>query len=272
MRSTLQPLKGGILLILCVLLLIQLSSCSKTYKEALFKAPTDINADTIKSLYVVNSLDENTGSYRIKPFDMLSIREISSISNIAPDADKATAAALAPIIYKVDENGFIGMPALGNVQIGGLTRQQAREKIEGLYKADCQGCPGIRNAVIEISIINLKVTMLGEFVKQGNFMLEKENTSLIEVIGEAGGITPRANPKKLKIIRGNQANPEIIYVNLTDINTLASNRLTLRNNDIIYLEPQPVFTKGDKLQSVANIAQPIFLFINTALILYNLTK
>jgi polysaccharide biosynthesis/export protein len=121
-------------------------------------------------------------------------------------------------------------------------------------------------------VVNLKVTVLGEFTKQGNFLLEKENTTLIDIIGEAGGITARANPKTVKIIRGNRQSPEIIYVNLKDINSLANPKLILQNDDIIYMEPQGIYGTGERVQSFSTILQPVLLILNTALIIYNFTR
>ncbi|HEY0896663.1 MAG TPA: SLBB domain-containing protein, partial [Sphingobacteriaceae bacterium] len=155
----------------------------------------------------------------------------------------------------------------GTLPIAGMSRKEASYKIQSLYKQTL-----LKDPIIDISVINLKVTVLGEFTRQGNFLLEKENTSLIDIIGEAGGITSRANPKSLKIIRGDRLNPEIIYVNLKDINSLSNPKLILRNNDIIYMEPQGIYGTGERVQNFSTILQPVLLILNTALIIYNFTR
>ncbi|RZJ79264.1 MAG: hypothetical protein EOO47_11330 [Flavobacterium sp.] len=130
----------------------------------------------------------------------------------------------------------------------------------------------LKDPIIDLSVVNLKVTLLGEFSKQGNFLLERENTTLIDIIGEAGGITKTADPKSLKIIRGDRSNPELIYVNLSDINSLASKKLTLQNNDIIILQQTRAAEKAEKIQNYNNIIQPVMIVFNLAILVFTLTR
>jgi len=113
---------------------------------------------------------------------------------------------------------------------------------------------------------------LGEFNKKGNFLLERENTNLIDILGEAGGITKTADPKTLKIIRGDKANPEIIYVNLNEVNSLASKKLVLQNNDIIYIQSTKGAALSERLQSFNSIIQPLLVIVNLAVLIFTLSK
>ncbi|RNL51118.1 SLBB domain-containing protein [Pedobacter jejuensis] len=143
---------------------------------------------------------------------------------------------------------------------------------KGPIKQLVAGLKLLKNPIIELNIVNLKVTLLGEFSKQGNFFIERENTTLIDIIGEAGGITKTADPKTLKIIRGDRNHPEIIYVNLSDINSLASKKLVLQNNDIIILQPTKSAALSEKLTSVNNVIQPILVVVNLGILILSLTR
>ena len=156
---------------------------------------------------------------------------------------------------------------LGAVLVAGLSRKEAIEKIQNSYKKTL-----LKDPIIELSIVNLKVTLLGEFSTQGEFLLEDDETTLIDIIGRAGGLKETADPKSVKIVRGNRANPEIIYVNLQNINSLASPRLKLQNDDIIYIEPTGISNASQKIQSISSILQPVLLVVNFALLIYNFTK
>jgi polysaccharide export outer membrane protein len=151
--------------------------------------------------------------------------------------------------------------------VAGLSRREATAKIEAIYKEKLLPDP-----IIDLSIVNLKVTLLGEFNKQGNFLLERDNTTLIDIIGEAGGITKTADPKTCKIIRGDRSNPEIIYVNLNDINSLASKKLTLQNNDIIVLQTTKGAALSERLQRFNNIVQPLLVVVNLAVLIFTISR
>jgi len=243
---------------------ISTCSCSKQYHNALFKSDLPINVDTIKTVHVINDKGASNEKYRIKANDALSIRNIQDDSFLSATFESKGGAAN---IFRVEDDGMVILPVINAVSVVGLTRKEASDKIQALYKKNL-----LKDPLIELTVLNLKVTLFGEFGSQGNFLLEKENTSLIDIIGLAGGITPRANPKTLKIIRGDRSNPEIIYVNLRNINSLASPKLILQNNDILYIEPLPIYNTSERLQSVSIVLQPLVLIVSTALILLNFTK
>lgn len=268
-------------LVYFLLLAVFITSCAARKEHALFNAPSDIVTDTIKHVYVVNDQGISDAYYKIKINDMLAIRNVqnfefgatagSGISNQSTVNSSAGSQAGGNIqnvlSYPVEPDGMVNLPAIGKVEVVGLTRREAAIKIQDLYKTKL-----LKDPIIELSVVNLKVTLLGEFSKQGNFLLERDNTNLIDIIGEAGGISKNADPKSLKIIRGDRAHPEIIYVNLNDINSLASKKLVLQNNDIIVLQQTKSSAVSDKLQSFNNILQPVLVVVNLAVLIFTVTR
>ena len=269
------PQKRFFALIAVLFFAVLLSSCAIRSNHSLFNAPSDMVTDTIKQVYVVN--DQGLGDlyYRIKPNDLLAVQNVqnpefgavggasTSSVNIGASSTKSASAQS----FVVDLDGKVNLPAIGKVEVMGLTRREAAAKLQHLFKEKL-----LKDPIIEVNVVNLKVTLLGEFAKQGNFLLEKDNTTLIDILGEAGGINKTADPKTLKIIRGDRANPEIIYVNLNNINSLASKKLILQNNDIIYLQPTKSAAFNDKMQSIGNFIQPILVIVNVALLIFSITK
>ncbi|RBQ10016.1 polysaccharide biosynthesis/export family protein [Pedobacter miscanthi] len=267
--------------VLCLIVVCLIfSSCSVRKQRTLFNSPTDIVTDTIKQVYVVNDQGISDGYYKIKVNDQLAIRNVQNFEFGATTSQTSSTAATNNtnqnagsgsiqnvLSYPVELDGTVNLPAIGKVQVEGLTRRDAAAKIQDLYKTKL-----LKDPIIELSVVNLKVTLLGEFSKQGNFFIEKENTTLIDIIGEAGGITKTADPKTLKIIRGDRAHPELIYVNLNDINSLASKKLILQNHDIIVLQPTKSSAASDKLQSISNILQPLLVVVNLGVLIFTLTR
>jgi polysaccharide export outer membrane protein len=260
-------------LLLFMFAVVLFSACSATKarkSKTLFNAVTDNVSDTIKQVYVVN--DQGLGDiyYKIKVNDLLAIRNLQDKEFLAKTTSSTVSAAgdKNSITYPVENDGTVNLPAIGKVQVAGLTRKDAALKLQQLFEKS-----QIKDPIIELSIVNVKVTLLGEFNTQGNFLLERDNTTLVDIIGEAGGIkTETADPKTLKIIRGNRSNPEIIYVNLNDINSLGSKKLILQNNDLIVIQPTKNYALSQKLQSFNNIVQPLLVLINVAVLIFTFTR
>jgi polysaccharide export outer membrane protein len=168
------------------------------------------------------------------------------------------------ILIQVDAKGYVVLPVIGSIKMTGLTIEEAEIALNKEYKKTTLAAP-----LFVITITNLKVTLLGEFFKQGNFGLGKPNTTLTEILGEAGGFNTRADQTKLKIIRGDKTNPEVIHVDLTNIATLGNPKLQLRNGDIIYCQPRKIYLFSDKLAPVLS-----YVGIGTSLIslIYLLTR
>ncbi|WP_412467670.1 polysaccharide biosynthesis/export family protein [Pedobacter sp. KLB.chiD] len=261
---------------LCLLsVCILLASCAARKEHSLFNAPSDIVTDTIKQVYVVNDQGISDAYYKIKVNDQLAVRNLqnkefgatAAANGNAIGNQTASGSINNTLSYLVDVDGTVNLPAIGKVEVSGLSRREAAIKIQDLYAKKL-----LRDPIIELSVVNLKVTLLGEFSKQGNFLLERENATLIDIIGEAGGISKTADPKTLKIIRGDRSRPEIIYVNLNDINSLASKKLVLQNNDIIVLQQTKSSALSEKLTSVNNIIQPLLVVVNLAVLIFTLTR
>jgi polysaccharide export outer membrane protein len=247
--------------------LIIFSSCSYKQDQILFEQRNALRDTTTQK-------DAATVStYLIKPQDLLQIRNLQNINYIVDNAPTSESNSTANSetnnssgqIYQVEADGNVALPEIGRVQVVGLTRIEATRKIEDLYKKIL-----LKNPIIDIKIVNLKVTILGEIKTQGNYPLIKDKTTLVEMIGEAGGITERANGKNVKIIRGTQKNPKIINVDLSDIRSLTDSTTNLQNGDVIYIAQNKRAVRSDNLQNFSIVLQPILILLNTALIIFTL--
>lgn len=231
------------------LLLPLIFGCSNK-KSILFRTN---GGQAVKSTLVDSAMNANE---RYSP--LIQVGDNLTITNLTNENLINGLGASTPlqIKYEVDENGKIKLPGIGEIRIVGLEVKEAEELITKAYKANMLADP-----LFVITILNAKVTLLGEFSKQGNFPLESNNTTLINVLGEAGGFNPRADQTSLKIIRGDKTNPEVIEVDLTNIASLASPKLRLRNGDIIYSEPRNIYLFSDKISPILS-----YVGIGTSLI------
>lgn len=150
--------------------------------------------------------------------------------------------------YFVDEEGFVDLPVIGSVQIGGLTISEARAKIEDLIK------PYLKDAVVNMRFLNFKVTVSGEVNLPGMIRLTNKRTTVLDVIGLAGDLTPYANRQNILVVREENGKRSAHRLDLVDYEVFNSPYFYVQQNDFVYVEP---------IQArVATVADPAQRFIS----------
>ncbi len=100
----------------------------------------------------------------------------------------------------VRPDGKISMPLIGEVQAGGLTPEQCSAKVhEALSKL-------INNPDVSISVLSVnskRYYIDGEVYRPGLYRLVTP-TTILEALSEAGGFRDFANPKKIRVLRGDK--------------------------------------------------------------------
>jgi polysaccharide export outer membrane protein len=250
-------------LFLCAFVLIT-SSCSYKKRNILFKTPQKVKTD--KPVYILN-LDSlkavSNYKHRIKVGDRLSVRFLNNydIGNASQKSATASANAEAMVSgnggYLVNYDSTVILPLLGRLNLVGLTRLEASARLETEYSKY------IVNPIIDLNIASLGVTILGEINSPGKFYVDKENTTLIDVIALAGGIKDSGKKKNIKIIRDN----EVILVDLKKIEVLQSQALIMHDNDIVYIEPYNVKAAAEPFVAMQPILTLTMTSISLALLI-----
>lgn len=62
--------------------------------------------------------------------------------------------------------------------------------------------------------------------------------TLLEGLALAGGIPRTGKAHTIKLIRGDKANPDIYFIDLSKIDGMAQASIVLQSNDVIYVEPR----------------------------------
>jgi len=239
------------------------ASCSDKQYQTLFQEKKSTSDTSVQENPVV------VNQYHIKSQDLLQIRNLQDIKYIVNDApvnaNTAGGNASQGQTFQVEEDGTVALPALGRIPVAGLTRVEAQKLIEDLYRKSL-----LKDPIIDLKIVNLKVTIFGEVRSAGDHILTKDKTTLVELIGEAGGLTERANEKNIKIIRGTGKDSEVIQIDLSDIRSINDPRTILHSGDIIYVAQNRRAARSDNLQNFSTVFQPVLILFNTFLILYTL--
>lgn len=133
--------------------------------------------------------------------------------------------------YLIDNKGFIEFPVLGSIQLGGLTRTEALDLLKSKLKLY------IKEPIVNLRILNYKVTIQGEVVRPGTFTTISERITLPEALAMAGDLTIYAKRENILIIREIDGKKESHFVDITKADFINSPYYYLSQNDIVYVEP-----------------------------------
>jgi polysaccharide export outer membrane protein len=252
--------------VLSFLLLLFSVGCAYKGRNSILKTPFD--TDTIKNVFVVNGATDTANYNTIKEEDELAISDLQDISLLVRnERETYNQRTDSYAIFKVNQHGFVSLPIIGPVKVTGLNRTEAASLIQGLYAKK-----ELKKPLIDVRINNLYVILIGEVSKPGKYLINREDMELIDLLGEAGGLSPAANKKLVKIFRGDRTNPEIILVNMQDYSFIKNKNLRLKSRDVIYVEPKRIVSSSQSIQAYSSLFQVGFLFLNTILLIVNLTN
>jgi polysaccharide export outer membrane protein len=157
------------------------------------------------------------------PYNMQAVIMMSSRENAAEERRQ--------ISYLVDSNGMIDYPVLGKIKMGGLSKNQAVIHLQDLLKEH------IKDAIVNIRILNFKLTVLGEVNRPGSFTIPSERITLLEALGQAGDMTIYGSRNNILILRENNGTTTTQRIDITKSDFINSEWYYLRQNDVVYVEP-----------------------------------
>lgn len=156
-------------------------------------------------------------------------------------------------LYSVSTKGFITLPVLGNIQAAGLTTEELKSNISEKLKEY------LKDAIVTTRLTNFKVTVIGEVGKPVVIPVNGQTINVLEAVGAAGDMTVHGIRKNVKVIRKlPDGTTEVALLNFNKSNVLQSPWFQLKQNDIIYVEPDR--SKGI-LGSSATVWVPIITSI-----------
>ena len=112
-------------------------------------------------------------------------------------------------IVRVSKEGSIELPLIGKVRASGSTTRELKERIEARLKEGYLVKPDVQIILQEYR--QDVVHLMGQVGAPGPYRITHSNT-LMETISKAGGFTPIAKRKKVKIIRKENGGSKVFYV------------------------------------------------------------
>lgn len=142
--------------------------------------------------------------------------------------------------YQVDQEGKINFPVLGKIHVAGLTKQQ----LSGVLEKDISKY--VEKPLVKVQIVNYKVTIVGEVSRPGSIMVKNDRISILDAIGQSGDLTINANRRNILVIRDKDGQKEFARLDLSSADIFSSPFFYLRQNDVIYVEPNDAKKKNYK--------------------------
>lgn len=249
-----------ILILLCGVLM--LSSCHIN-PSVMFKVPNNYQYATDQTIGNVE--------YRIAANDILAfsiytndgfklVDLTTSITNAVGGASAGASNISTPFL--VEPDGQVKLPIISKIKVVGLTVRDAEKMLEQQYSTF------YNKPFVILKVTNRRVLVFPGTGGSGKVVnIENENTTLIEALALAGGITNTGKSDKIKIIRGDLRNPKVMLIDLSTIEGMQQSNMLLQANDIIYVEAVPRYSQEFFIQLT-----PIVGIITSLALIYNISR
>ncbi|ESU27257.1 polysaccharide exporter lipoprotein precursor [Flavobacterium limnosediminis JC2902] len=163
--------------------------------------------------------------------------------------------------YIVDKKGEIDFPLIGNIKLGGLTKTEAVATIKDKLKEH------VSDAVVNLRILNYKITVLGEVNKPGAVSIPSERITILEALGMAGDLTIYGNRKNVLLIREVNGVKTMNRIDLTKTDFVSSPYYYLDQNDVIYVEPNKTKVNSSVIGPNVSVGISVVSLIITVIVL-----
>jgi len=143
---------------------------------------------------------------------------------------------------RINSNGVVYLPLLDQVQLSGLTSEQAQKKLEDLLMAG----GFLRNPHVSISVAEFAngISLLGEVARPGVYPVAGARR-LYDVLAAAGGLTTTAG-SQINITHKDQGDkPQIVTVTKDPAKSMDSNVLVMPGDTIVVPKAPIIYVVGE---------------------------
>ena len=175
-------------------------------------------------------------------------------------------------VYTLDSKGEIDFPVLGQLKVGGMTRQEVARMIKDqLVSQDL-----VKDPVVTVEYANLGFNVLGEVNRPGRYTFDRDHLTLLDALSLAGDMTIQGERENVMVIREQEGKRISYVVNLkSGQELLNSPAFYLQQNDVVYVAPnsyraRQTTVNGNTIRSSSFWVSLASLGISVVLLIKNL--
>jgi polysaccharide biosynthesis/export protein len=131
----------------------------------------------------------------------------------------------------VQPDGKVYYPLVGEIRASGKTVKQLQEEISKRLE---KFVTDASVTVILLKTLNYKIFVTGKVNKPGEFLVGRP-TTVLQAISMAGGVTPFASPKNIKVVRKVAGQDEVYNFDYKDVSKgmMLYQDITLQPGDVV---------------------------------------
>ena len=199
--------------------IIYYENAEKDISNSVQKVNTRIQPDDLLMI-IVSSLEPELAA----PFNL-------GMARTANADNQAGMGQQSQQLYLVDGNGNIEFPVIGQINVLNKTKQDIIDELQSKISVY------INNPIINVRIMNFKVTVQGEVNRPGVHTITSERLTVTEALSLSGDLTIYGNRNNILIIREENGKRISKRIDITKTDFINSPYFYLKQNDIIYVEP-----------------------------------
>lgn len=242
------------------LFIVGLSSCNSYKKIPYLGNGLSNNSSTVT---IPSPFRENEVRFKIGDVLGITVNALGSESSLVADFNlpfQPTASAdntgendvpqgIGRQTYLIDHEGFIDFPVIGKISVEGFTHDELEVELKSQLKKYLKVDP-----IITIRLLNYRVTILGEVGSPGIYPVSRDHINILEALAMAGDMTIYGQRENVKLIRElPDEKLEVVHLNLNDAWVASSPYFYLRQNDILYVEPNKTKSKSADIGAQTNL-------------------
>lgn len=145
--------------------------------------------------------------------------------------------------YIVNALGDINFPVLGKIHVQGMTTLQLTEYLTRRISEN------VVDPVVRVALVNFNVSVLGEVTTPGKTLVDTERVTVLDAIAAAGDLTQYGQRDNVLVIREIDGKKVYQRLNLKDSKIVDSPFFYLKQNDVVYVEPNSIRQANSKYNS-----------------------
>lgn len=225
--------RNPIIYLLMLFALIVLTSCASKEKYIYYQdIEAVINSDASSKRFETKLVSDDLLMIVVSAEDPESAAPFNLFTTVTADPrNSATTGQVTQQLYLVDADGNIEFPIIGTLKIGGLNKSQAIVLIKNEINKY------LKNPIVNLRIMNFKITVQGEVNQPGVHTITSERLTLPEAITLSGDLSTYGSRNNILVIREQDGKRTFARVDITKADFINSPYFFLKQNDIVYVEP-----------------------------------